>query len=773
VIGERTGPAEPHAGRLGRGTQSSGSPRRDARRRESGQVVVFVALLIPIFFGIGAIVMDLGNWFVHKRHLQTQVDAAAFSGATKFVGCSFQFGNPVAANEAIRSSALAYVGDTNRDPATTNLQVQEPGDVHAVVNSAEYWDEGDPIDHATLSTGFDNTLFDPDGNAATNDGTPCETKTLDVKATDHDAPLLWGLLPASPSPKAKARVEIRQIREQMRMLPFAVPEIDPAAVVALFVDEDAAGGEVVDWQHLMKFDRPDLPFAEWRTYGGQEDVFIGSDNVGVIILVSKEDPDPSLPLGATPAEICGQAPNLVACYGGSSNTSGLSFIHGFLGIAGAPEAPQIRDFNVGDPLDTCVDDDSAPYFVLTGDCDVSVRAIIDFGVDGDPSRDPTAGEPDRIGAEVVLRAPGCPNRGCEMRYDSQSVDEESIWYTTRSPVLPAADSRDNGRQNFAIEWTTHVDDAAVPGFAPVEHNGTFDGVAHPFVANDLSGPVLYLKLNADRWDSELGAWVEAYDANSVNKGNTYKYVVEVGLVKPLQLRDPLEDPVLLRYASPSGSLNQALDCDKGIPLPDEIRDGCQTAYGLNYYDWDNDDDTPRTWADITCSQYGSGDLPPDSTENDPAPICVAAKTGDVISFVKGLKDRFETPSCTPNNWPETTEEIAEFFGEDGYDFANDPRYVSLIVTDITAFEGRGSTNIPVKYFAGFYATGWDISPHTTGCPGENDPHPIFGSGYRRSKDNGDVWGHFINVIEFSSAGKADDQLCNFDELGNCIAVLVE
>lgn len=773
-MGETTGPAEPHAGRLSEeahGSTPSSLASRN-RRGEAGQVVVLVALLVPLLLALGAIVIDIGNWYVHKRHLQTQVDAAAFAGATKFVGCSFQFGNPVAANQAIKATALAYAGDTNRDPGTTNLQVQEPADIHAVLNSAEYWDDGDPVDDATLSSPpYDNSM-DPDADLMT-PGTPCETKTLDVKATDHDAPLLWGLLPASASPKAKARVEIRQIREQMRMLPFAVPEIDPAAVVALFVDEDAAGGEVVDWQHLGQFDDPDLPFSEWSTFAGQEDVSIGSDNTGIIVLVSKEDESPTLATGVTPAEICGQAPNLVACYGGSSNTSGLSFIHGFSGIAGAPDDPQIRDVNVGDPTHTCTDDDSAAYFVLTGDCEAPVRAIIDFGVDGDPSRNPTEGEPDMIGAEVVLHAPGCGNNGCAMAYDGQSFDDESIWRTTESPLLPAADSNDNGRQNFEIEWTTHVDDALVPGFDPIEHNGTFEGVAHPYVADDLSGPVLYLKLYAQRWDPDLGAWVDAYDPNSVNKGNTYRYAVQVGLVKPLQLRDPLEDPVLLRYASPSGSLNQALDCDKGIPLTDEIVDGCQTAYGLNYYDWDNDDSTPRTWADITCSQYGTGDLPPESFENDPAPICVAAKTGDVISFVKGLEERFEKPSCTPNNWPETEEEIAEFFGEDGYDLANDPRYVSLVITDITAFEGSGSTNIPVKYFAGFYATGWDISAHTTGCPGENDPHPIFGTGYKKSKDNGDVWGHFINVIEFSSAGTADDQLCNFDELGNCIAVLVE
>ena len=160
-----------------------------------------------------------------------------------------------------------------------------------------------------------------------------------------------------------------------------------------------------------------------------------------------------------------------------------------------------------------------------------------------------------------------------MRYDRQSFDDESIWVTTRSPVLPAADSRDNGRQDFEIEWTTHVDDPLTPRFDPVEHNGTFAGVAHPYVANDLSGPILYLKLSA--WRQEM---TPLFDPNSVNKGNTYKYSVEVGLVKPLQLRDPLEDPVLLRYASPSGSLNQALDCEGHLShsgdrerLPDGVR----------------------------------------------------------------------------------------------------------------------------------------------------------------------------------------------------------
>ena len=104
--------------------------------------------------------------------MDDEVDAAALAGATKFVGCSFQFGNPLAANQAIKATALTYTGDMNRDPATSNLQLQEPIKVHAVLNGARYWDEGDPVDDPTLATTLDNT-FDPDGDPAT-PGTPCE-----------------------------------------------------------------------------------------------------------------------------------------------------------------------------------------------------------------------------------------------------------------------------------------------------------------------------------------------------------------------------------------------------------------------------------------------------------------------------------------------------------------------------------------------------------------------------------------------------------------------
>ena len=93
-----------------KGERGTGGCRRCAHD-ERGQVVVLFALLLPVLLALGSIVLDVGNWYVHKKHLQTHVDAGALAPAPKFVGCSFQFGDPAAANHAIREIALEYAGD--------------------------------------------------------------------------------------------------------------------------------------------------------------------------------------------------------------------------------------------------------------------------------------------------------------------------------------------------------------------------------------------------------------------------------------------------------------------------------------------------------------------------------------------------------------------------------------------------------------------------------------------------------------------------------------
>ena len=124
-----------------------------------------------------------------------------------------------------------------------------------------------------------------------------------------------------------------------------------------------------------------------------------------------------------------------------------------------------------------------------------------------------------------------------------------------------------------------------------------------------------------------------------------------------------------------------------------------------------------------------------------------------------------------------------FLGPDGRRYASDPRYVTLIITDNTAFTGSGNEPLPIKYFAGFYVTGWDYHPtQSPGCPDPdgtgpykgNDPHPIFGTSYGHSQDNGDVWGYFVDIVVFSGARRSIGQPVHFGgDPAACVPVLVE
>ena len=715
-------------------------------RDESGVMMVFFAILLPLILLMGVVTIDIGNWWVHKRHLQTQVDAAALAAGPQFVGCFLPDQTP--ANEAIRSRALAYAGDTLRpgqfnpgSPAdTTNLQVQQPNDVRAVLNSQQYWTGG-----ATDGSVHDFTL-----------GTPCATSFLDVKATDDEAPLLWGLLPFVASPKARAKIEIQDIQTARGMLPWAVPEIEPRAVVALFVNEDT--GAVFDFQQLNPTTLGPAFWSNWTTSVGQEAItFDGvNDNTGVVILVSKNDPTPAT--GGTLASICSQDPGLVTCYGGSSATSGLSFIHGynggFNGTLASPQVRQVELFATG----CSAADLSAAYFTLDGNCSAAVEIVLDFGFTGDPTQHPQC-----------ARVPG-------YTWNAGGIGgARGTW--SGSINLPAG----SGRNEIAISGTSGPRNGTECGNPGQQPNSFSRPKVHaPYVADNASGPIQYLQLSA----THAADGTPVGNANSVEKTLTYNYVVTVGLPKPHQLAANYTDPpVMLRMASPSGSQNQAWDCDRGVNFRDEIENGCQTTYIENYRDLDEDGD--KEWNNILCAGYSTTNLPPTTFNPIPPEDCVITETGDMTGQLRdGLHDRLETP-CFPNGWPDDATELAAFVGPNGNAYGTDPRYVTLIITDDTAFSGSGNEPLPIKYFAGFYVTGWDYHPsQSPGCGDPdgggplkgNDDHPIYGpaGSYNHSDDNGDVWGYFVDIVVFSSEGEPSGDLCTFGaDPAACVATLVE
>ncbi|MDQ3379921.1 MAG: Tad domain-containing protein [Actinomycetota bacterium] len=720
-------------------------PRTRARDERGASVVLF-SVVLPIILLMGVITVDVGNWWVHKRHLQTQVDAAAFAGGSQFVGC---FLNPTDANDEIKTEALKYAGDYLRPitaPSRTNLQVQEPGDVRVALNSARYWASTDGMNPVN-GYGLDETADGDPTTPAIDPSDPCSARFLDAKGTDDEAPLLWGLVPFTASPKTHAKVEIKKLQGLSGFLPWAVPEVAPRTVAALFVDETATN-TVKSWSFLIgPADPNDTETLNGETaarWTGPASVDV-VNRTGMIVLTSRRVLTNADLTGKSLTEMCGLP--TASCYGGTTNTSGVEFIRGtpvsdgpvtlntvelttLPPPAGIPDPPSTIPCSTTDP-------DSAPYFLFNAECKVRIRAQIEFG---------------SLPSPRIVRVNG--NANCTSGIDLELRD--GWWESTWLPTI-AQGSRRNG---YSLCWR-----AGSGGGGPKGDWGRqmmqMAYAANPSVTNG-SGPMVYSAVRT------VASGCSAY-ANALNT-TAQTICVDVGLQPPLRVSDGNAPPIFLRIAG-TGSLNQMLDCDASPRGPDEeIATGCVTPHQVNL-------------RDLACAPnptYTPSNLPlPYPPEPDPWPDCIEANPGDVTSMSKGLRARFEDPpptgaGCPPNNW-------VEYRSAGEVPPPEDPRFVTLVVAEYGTFDDSGIKVLPITKFAGFYVTGWftkNGGQMAQGCPGENDPPPTppFCGGTNcdpgDQKVQGAVWGYFVTEVKLSPA-RPSDELCKFDELGTCVAVLVE
>ena len=332
------------------------------REQERGQIVVLFALFLMVLLALGSVVVDVGNWFVLKRHLQTQVDAAALAGGPGFTWCTQDQG---VATTAITAESLKYAGDTTRYALTDNQLMEDTADVHAVLNSNTYWDQGDLTDGSTLDW---------------TSGAACTAKYLDVKATDDQAPLLWGWIPYYPDLKTRARVEISKVQSSNGLRPIGVPEVDPEQVAVLFVDEDGSPSSQASIRGSAFLTEQTTPptglesMSVWSKDSISPVAINGGQSFNVIVVTSRS-PAP-MSLSGTLSQICNQNPTQTHCYGGQQLTDGLSFIHAYstTGTGGANN-PIIRGVTLGGG---CTGDLSRPYFDLEGGCPIGITATIDF-----------------------------------------------------------------------------------------------------------------------------------------------------------------------------------------------------------------------------------------------------------------------------------------------------------------------------------------------------------------------------------------------------------
>jgi hypothetical protein len=383
-------------------------------------------------------VVDVGNWFEHKRHLQLQADAGALAGGGVFtIPCS---------DTPIVSETRKYAGDPSvAPPYNSQVGAIDQGNVHVLINSKTYWNQS---------------------GANFQDGSPCAAKFVDVKITEANLPLFFGVpglgLDVVPAINAHARVTIQQMTSSAGALPVGVPDVNPTVARAYFVDENscASGACTVIASTPLVNRGTSGNLAIWDNAAAPVSVPVNTSRIGVRIA-----------LGGASSTTCTDP--LVQCYDAPPSPNGIVFARGWsaAGSGAQPNAPIAREVTLFNG--TCSD----PYFVSSSSaCKIGVRAKVDFGVPN-----PTVSTLD---AKVTARVGSAQ---LPLTYDSAT----GYWVSTGANFFSVGPGA--GPLDVTLDWAeqagTQGGNACKTGNGN-KCTGTFGVVQRTFGANDTrSGPI--------------------------------------------------------------------------------------------------------------------------------------------------------------------------------------------------------------------------------------------------------------------------------------------
>lgn len=619
-------------------------------------MIVLFGLMVPVVVLFLALTVDIGNWWVHKRHLQLQVDAAALAGGARFSQCFPDFTASSPGNALITAEATRFGGGPG---SSYNEQVSQAtqGTVGPLLYQSKTYPAGS---------------FAPDD---TDERPPCESLQFDVKASETDLPLLFQLpgLSSIPQLSAHARVELKKVRIFEGTMPLAVPEIRPRHVTATFVNE--SGVAVA----------PPLALTGPVATGGLAN-WTGTGNIPV---VAGQKLSVRIGMGQNPATCAaanGAGGTGYACFDSRDFSTGLVSIAGFSSTgAGTPLVPTRASFEVW-PVTSC---SGSPFFsdehvaAPATTCAAGVQAVVRTATGTiDPAQVTT------FTAQV---------RGTGVNQTVPFTYSGGVWSTPVTVPIPLG----GGKYDISLTWR-------YTGGT----NQSFSNVQQFYSEGADSGPIKFVSLT--------GSSAPATTAYSQPEG-TRSVTVNVSLPPSLQLT-PTDETVVLRLTS--GSRTSAIACDgPGVALfRDSVINGCQTPYQINELGY--------------C---------PDPADPDPAD-CVDTQTGDFGNpTASALDARFA--SCPPYEYPD-------------HDVENDPRVVILMITDLSALAGSGTTSVPVLNFAAFYIGGW-----TGSTCASNSPEPPGLSRTDRA-----IWGHFVFYAR-PNPQNASDEVCDPTLVTPCVPVM--
>ena len=493
-------------------------------RGENGGIIALTGLLLPALVVLLAVVIQIGNWWVHKRHLQIQVDAAALAAGQQFADCLHQSGGTV--ESQMENIALDYGG------RSWNAQVGTP-------------DSAGPV---TLS--FQHNAYPPPANppAAETDVAEgqdaCTSAMFDVKATEAGIPNFFKLPLLPISVHAHARVQLRLLTELKGLLPVAVPDVRFNYAFATFIDETTGNPPSgCPGTCTIQLQKSGVTGGEqfWAT-ATPLSVPITSAHIGVRL---------RLVGGPNPGAACDTL--YTECYDANS-TGGVVHIRGWSSGSG------VSLHNAWLLGGSC---DPDAYFAKA-DCSGGVQAEIDLG-------DHTAS-----GAGITTNVWASVDGGGKYPL-TKGVGTTGLITWTALCGLPLGGP---GGHQVSLSWdweqttgTWHGNTCTDKGGNKCKDNGTFGYVQRGFIASlDGSGPVHLVKVG------ESG--ISSSGANSFQIGSSHDLTVTISTTGNLSVQAQATDPIV--FLRVVGSRNQSIDCDPDIPnLRGEIAGGCDKTYEIN------------------------------------------------------------------------------------------------------------------------------------------------------------------------------------------------
>ncbi len=776
--------------------------------------MVMSAVMIPVFLLLTALVMDVGNWYTHKRQLQGRADAGALAAGVEYAKnwkACVQTADPLLrASTAVEiaDAAREYAGDPEASdyagailPTTLrNTEIANQANLDVVINSSDpnYTDDTDYTDG-----GGSSALGNPCALHTTGDDISAPGHWTDVRVKERDLPSLVGTigLPLARN-GARARVEVRPAISGTRFLPLAVPNNVITKVQVRYYNHCTSPATLLATRDLAP-----LPVANQGGFAAQGGGTLwglpsGSNpNVG--------DPNQSFSLTLPSYGGCGQAYLPVGVEVRIASRDEIDLNANNCGQLLAMQyadcfsrLSQIRVWNDGSAVNqvrfgdvhlTSVCGSAEGYFatlpVSATNCRYGANVYVNWGDRDDGSLNVPANFTVTVnGVAATLQGSlGGQSGG----YSLYSVPSNTLTATAGANDV-----------NVAVSWTDTNGSHSYQG-TPCRNGSqntckysASEPVHRTFVGTPgTAGAVALVRTSTSPWNNITNLPGDPY-ANKDTGGNTISVFPTVGI------RTVLRTGVYTTLRLDDPQSNQTLQCDPQYAQGQEFssfRYGCTPWYGANTFTGTPNPNTTGSWWNTSTKAcptdgqwFSNTDLGQGFGVNGSgnpwrcvltAPGMSTGQVGDYMAAATDNCDNFNNNSCQTfdcnfdGNYDGKSGSTTSWIlsgGDSKY-----PRVINLFIVPYQASKGLTGQGdeLPVLGFASFYVMNWTGSNgnQSDHCPDTTFDHDHNASTPQIPLSNppaGAISGVFVETVDYEPGPVDPTAICVEGQLTPCRVALV-